>query len=175
MKKKRTIKIGIGLLLAACLLFFTYQIVSRAMMKKEISEHIKMLPEFRFYTLDEKQFTNADVETGRQALIIYFSPDCDHCQSEAQELGAHLDGFANTRVLMISGRPKEEVIAFAEQYKLKDSPVTFLLDRDDNFFRTFGRTGFPICFMYGTDHKLLKVYEGETKAEAIQKVFGHKG
>src|ERR1051326_1943812 len=120
MKKKKLLKTIVILLVLLSVCFFSYQIVHKAAIKKETSEKIKSLPDFKFFTLDEKNFTNADVPANMPALIVYFSPDCDHCQSEAQDLREHMSWFKNIEVLMVTDKSRQEVAAFAEQYKLKE-------------------------------------------------------
>ena len=43
------------------------------------------IPEFAILKSDSTWFTNKELPANKPTVIIYFSPDCGHCQLTAQE------------------------------------------------------------------------------------------
>ena len=46
------------------------------------------------------KFTTADLPKKRPVLIMFFSPDCEHCQHETEQLVARKDEFKNIQVVI---------------------------------------------------------------------------
>jgi hypothetical protein len=62
----------------------------------------------------------------------------------------------------------KRVEAFAAKDHLWEvDNLTILIDRDHRFKNHFGTSIFPSVFIYGADKKLLKMYKGEIKIDAI--------
>src|SRR5690348_4581997 len=57
-------------------------------------------PSIPLTLLDNTQVNVKDL-TGKNALI-FFQPDCDHCQREAQEFEHNLEAFAGTTLYFIT-------------------------------------------------------------------------
>lgn len=123
-------------------------------------------PSFVITLLDNTQINLKDL-TGKNALI-FFQPDCDHCQREAQEFERNLEAFAGTTLYFISSGGPEEAKAFADTYKLNGRPnVHFALTPAINVLNTYGPISAPSIYIYSEDHKLVKGFNGETPIERI--------
>ena len=59
---KKTLKIVIPLLVISLLAFMGYKVVSKINHKKQVAENIKKLPTFSYLTLDNKVFTQENLE-----------------------------------------------------------------------------------------------------------------
>jgi len=107
----------------------------------------------------------------KSTVIIYFHPECEHCQYEASEIGKQAQGFYNANVIMISPDDSSERLeSFAIRYRLWEvENLTILLDRDNQFKKQFGQSVIPSVFIYGSDKHLRKSYKGETRIDAIIK------
>src|SRR6187399_428163 len=73
-------------------------------------------PSIPLTLLDNTQVNVKDL-SGKNALI-FFQPDCDHCQREAQEFERNLEAFNGTTLYFITSGPMDEIKAFADTYKL---------------------------------------------------------
>ncbi len=106
-------------------------------------------------------------------MIIYFSPDCEYCQYEATQLKNDMRYFDRTEILMVTRSDEATTEEFARDYGLSQySNVHFLLDKTDQFYKTFRTHFFPSIFIYNKEHKLIKKFIGETKIEAIVEAVG---
>lgn len=129
-------------------------------------EPVNEQPSFIITLLDNTQINLKDL-TGKNALI-FFQPDCDHCQREAQEFERNLEAFTGTTLYFISSGSLEEAKAFADTYKLNGRPnVHFALTPAINVLNTYGPISAPSIYIYSEDHKLVKGFNGETPIERI--------
>lgn len=144
----------------------TYQTVQA---RKEIGERIKTLQHCSFESLNGGQIFLDEFDKRKPTVIIYFNPECEHCQYEASEIGKEAEQFAKANMILITPDDSvKRVEAFAAKYQLWEvDNLTILLDRGKQFKNRFGTAVFPSTFIYGTDQKLIKIFRGETRMDAI--------
>jgi len=123
-------------------------------------------PSFVLTLLDNTQLNVKDLN-GKNALI-FFQPDCDHCQREAQEFERNLEAFGGTTLYFITSGPVEEIKAFADTYKLNGRPNVFFASTPAiNVLNNYGPISAPSVYIYSEDHRLVKGFNGETPIERI--------
>ena len=167
MKKLLKYLVGIVLLtVASFLVLHTYQSYKT---KKESVAKIQTLQHFSFESVNGGQIWIDGFNPDQPTVIIYFHPECEHCQYEASEIGKQPEMFGKVNMIMItSDDSTQRVEAFAISYRLLEvDNLTILLDRKNQFKNQFGASVIPSVFIYGSDKKLLKMYKGETKIDAI--------
>lgn len=54
----------------------------------------------------------------KQLLLVLFSPDCDHCQHEAEQIVARKEDLCDTHIIMATTFPIIRINEFAEKYGL---------------------------------------------------------
>lgn len=102
------------------------------------------------------------------SVVVYFSPDCDHCQREAKSLRSHLADFRGIPIIMLSLEGAAETREFSRAYKLDSTPeVRFYLDRNHQFPLYFQTRGYPIILIYNSQHHLTRLFQGETSPADI--------
>lgn len=153
---------GIGFFL----LFKTYQNYNT---QKEITNRIQTLPHACFESLNGGQICVDEFDNQKPTVIIYFHPECEHCQYEASEIGRNAQQFEEANMIMVT--PDDSIKRledFAANYHLWEvDNLAILIDRKREFKKHFGSSVSPSVFIYGTNQKLVKTYKGETKIEAI--------
>lgn len=101
-------------------------------------------------------------------MIVYFSPDCSHCQDEAHRLERRLADFTNVRLIMLSAGGKEATLAFARDYRLDQRPgVRFYLDSRHQFWGTFGIRAYPIILLYDREGRLTDLFKGAASPDKL--------
>jgi len=87
------------------LLFFFSLIIaagcSQAQTTPDASK-IDHIPAFHILTQDSVYVTNAVLKKNKPVVIIYFSPDCSHCQRMMYELKPYMKDFSGTQVVMVT-------------------------------------------------------------------------
>lgn len=103
-------------------------------------------------------------------ILVFFSPDCDHCQREAQAIQGQLDAFKKYTLYFIAGSLPADIQLFAETYHLDGYPnVQFARAEIPDVIRVFGPMSTPSFFIYSSEKRLVKKFDGETKVEEILK------
>src|SRR5689334_16304933 len=73
------------------------------------------LPPFKMYRSDKSIFSAAELAKTKPVILIYFDPDCEHCQKLMKELFQKIDAFKSVEIIMVTFKPIEEVSSFEKQ------------------------------------------------------------
>jgi len=120
------------------------------------------IPSYHILTTDSVYVTPADLKKNKPVLIIYFSPDCSHCQHMMYELKPKMNDLKNVQVVMITfAEPLKASQVFYRDFDLKKYP---------NF--TVGTEGYslvvqrfydvhttPFTALYDKNKKLVKSWD----------------
>src|SRR6478736_2005107 len=69
-----------------------------------------IVPPFHLLKVDSSTWlTKNDIKKNRQVLIIFFSPDCDHCKHQMKDILADFSGFKDIEIIMATYQPFEEM------------------------------------------------------------------
>lgn len=118
------------------------------------------IPPFRIQMPDSAWFSKTNLQKNKAALILYFSPDCGHCQLETEELLSKMKELNNLQIVMITSRPFEDMANFADHYKIKRFPAIKIGTDPARFVTGFYDVKFtPFSALYNKKGTLVKVYE----------------
>ncbi len=105
-------------------------------------------------------------------ILIFYIPDCDHCQREAEAIHSQLDVFKNYSLYFITASGTEEIKRFAETYRLNGLPnVFFARTTVADVIREMGPIGTPSLYIYSREKRLIKKFDGETTVAEIEAVL----
>ena len=132
------------------------------------------IPEFAILKSDSTWFTNKELPANKPTVIIYFSPDCGHCQMTAQEFVKEMDKLKNTEMVWVSFHTPQQIGEFAETYKLKQFS-NVVLGRDPNYkIPVFYKIQFtPFIAVYDKKGDFLNAYPQGTSPETIANLIKH--
>jgi peroxiredoxin len=118
-------------------------------------------------TLLDNSSRNVRDLTGKNVLI-FFQPDCDHCQREAADIEKNLDAFGESTLYFITAAPMQEIVQFAQDYKLfgRDN-VYFGFTPAKNILDNYGAIAAPSVYIYSEKQKLVKSFNGEVSVGQI--------
>lgn len=128
----------------------------------------KNIPNVRLIQGDSSWFTNESIPKGKPVVIIYFSPECGHCQLTAQEINNDIDKVKDAFFIWVSYYPVPEIKDFADKYKLAQYN-NFKFGRDPKYaIPTFYRVRYtPFMAVYNKEGKLMQTFEQGTTAEVL--------
>lgn len=127
------------------------------------------IPPFRIQTPDNSWFSKANLQAKKPVLILYFSPDCGHCQLETEELLSKIKEFNNLQIVMITSRPFADMANFADHYKIKRFPAIKIGTDPARFVTRFYDVRFtPFSALYNKKGMLAKVYEKGIDMEELK-------
>ena len=118
------------------------------------------LPEMTITKFDGSQLNLKMLD--KKAVIVFFRPDCDHCQREAEQIKENLLSFKNYVIYFISADPIDQIEKFASSYELKEQPnVVFGWTASENILSNYGSISAPALYIYSDHHQLVKAFDGE--------------
>jgi cytochrome oxidase Cu insertion factor (SCO1/SenC/PrrC family) len=118
------------------------------------------IPAFSIQTPDSSWFRKANLRSGKPTLILYFSPDCGHCQLETEEVLSKMRELSNLQIVMITSRPFTDMVNFAEKYKInRFSSIKIGTDPSRMVTQFYDVKFTPFSAVYNSNGKLVKVYE----------------
>lgn len=169
---RKMIKYVIGLIVLTIIGFLAYVTYKSYLSKKEIEKQVQTLQHCSFSSLTGEEIFLDEFDPAQPTVIIYFHPDCEHCQYEAREIGFNADKFKGTNLLMVT---PDDSTKRLEDFVLNNNLIeldnfNLLLDKNYAFKKYFGTAIIPSVFIY-KNNKLLKKYSGETKIDAILNVI----
>lgn len=122
-------------------------------------KQVPVVPPFSISLADGTTFTKADLEK-KPTLILYFSPNCGHCQLETEEIIARNKALGKLQIVMITSRPVEDMKSFADKYMLHKFANIKIGSDLNRFVTQFYKVKFtPFSALYNKKGDLVKVYE----------------
>ena len=122
-------------------------------------------------------FTKNGLPKKKPVMLIIFSPMCEHCRQETEELIQHIDLFRKSTIVMATMMPYDSMMSFREKYKLGEFENIIVGQDMQYFLPSFYRiTNMPFLAFYDKKGKLISSFEGSLPivkaAEELQKPAG---
>jgi hypothetical protein len=158
-----------AIVFAALVLLLLFGIVNKIDKIRHISERIKTLPSFSFFTLNNEPFNSSDISEG-PLLVVLFHPECEHCHYEISELMESSLSLSGSTILLVSSAARDSIRKFINQFdNIQATNLIPLADTSYQFGDIFGSSVVPSNYIYDKELKLVKVLYGEVKTETILK------
>jgi thiol-disulfide isomerase/thioredoxin len=101
-------------------------------------------------------------------LLIFFNPDCDHCQEEARDIAANKTLFENWQVYFITSMEAKLAEEFAVNYRLTEPNYKFGHAGVSEVFNSVGTlTEVPTIIFY-RNNRFIRKFEGLTSMEQLK-------
>ncbi|OQP54315.1 hypothetical protein A4H97_22795 [Niastella yeongjuensis] len=127
------------------------------------------LPPFHLLLLDSVTDLNTnDIPKGRPSVLVFFSPDCDHCQKQTESMLAHMDSLSAVNFYFITIDPFDRMQVFNSVYKLERYP-NITVGKDYTFFFPYHYKGAqpPYNAIYDAHKRLVTILPQETNAREL--------
>jgi thioredoxin-related protein len=130
----------------------------------------KKIPFFKMLLTDSSVFYKSDIKKKKATVIVYFSPECEHCQLFTQQLTKRIKEFGKTQWIMISPLPFKEVKDFYNKYDISNySSIKMGFDSLFFFGSYFQAHYIPFIAAYNKKGELIRGWEGGTTVDEILK------
>lgn len=135
-------------------------------------KQVPFVPSFTIQLTDSADFSKKDLPKKTPVVIIYFNPECGHCQAEATELSKNMDRFKKVFFVMAAYHDLGQIKEFGEVYGL-DKFDNIKLGRDSKYFLpVFYRVrSTPFSAVYDKKGKLVKAFEHGMSVEELEKAL----
>jgi thioredoxin-related protein len=134
------------------------------------------LPPFHLLKLDSSGYlTKEDVKKNHRSIIMFFSPDCDHCKHQTESILSDFSKFKDIEIIMATYQPFEELKEFNTHYRMFEHP-NVKLGRDEKFFLPpfYKIKNLPYLALYDKKGNLITTFEGTQKVDTILAAFDKK-
>jgi thioredoxin-related protein len=134
------------------------------------------VPPFRLLKLDSATYlTKDDLKKNHRTIVMFFSPDCEHCKHQTEAILADFKDFKDIQIVMATYQPFSEMKEFNEHYKIYEHP-NILIGRDEQFRLPpfFRIRNLPYLALYDKKGNLITTFEGTQKADVLVNAFASK-
>ena len=118
------------------------------------------IPSFSLLLTDSTtHYTNLDIVKGKPTVIVYFSPDCSHCQADAKNIAEKLDSLKDINFIWCSSHEVTKIKEFAIKYNMNTLP-NMVFGKDEKWaIPSVYKIGFtPYFVVYGKDGLFYKEF-----------------
>jgi thioredoxin-related protein len=121
------------------------------------------LPPFRMMQANGKVFKAEDLPIGKPIIIIYFSPDCDHCNILMRDFFKHQESFKNASIAMVTYLPVDDVRKFSQKYNVSKHTNLYVGSEGSTLFlkNYYTLTQMPFIALYTKNGDFVKSYRNE--------------
>jgi thioredoxin-related protein len=130
------------------------------------------LPSFKLETVNKGMFTSSKLKKNVPVIIMFFSPGCDHCIHQFEDMRKRMADLKKYQIVMATWQPIEELAGFDRKYRVSEYP-NIITGRDtEYFFPPFFEIGnFPHFAFYDKNGKLVDTHEGNISIDNILQKF----
>jgi cytochrome oxidase Cu insertion factor (SCO1/SenC/PrrC family) len=145
------------------LLFLAIPFLSRA--------QTSSMPAFKMQLSNGKTFTSSQLNHQKPTVLIYFAPDCEHCQVLMNEIFSRLNDFKTTQMVMVTFEPVKELFAFEKKYQTAKYPnIQVGSELPVFFFRYLYKLEHtPFTALFDKNGKLIASYKEQTPVNDLVK------
>lgn len=152
-------------MLAICACLF---LLSACTQWTEEQKKRQSLPDFHFESLNGGVLQRGDLPENKPATILFFDPDCEHCEMTVASIVEHIKDFAGNTLVMISPADRTRVIPYlTDNGLLKHEGVLVGFCTPQQFLDAFGTTETPTTLFYGSDFDLKMAYKGAVDGPGV--------
>ena len=129
------------------------------------------VPPFRLLQADSTTFTKEELKKG-PVLLMFFSPGCDHCQHQMQDMMKKIDEFKHTQLVLATYEKFEDMVEFISYFELSKYP-NIKIGRDEKFFLPpfFHIQSLPFLALYDKKGDLVNTWQGNVPVDTLLKAL----
>ncbi len=131
------------------------------------------VPPFQLLQVDSTSvFTKEKLDKKKAVMLMLFSPDCDHCKHETEEIIKNIDRLKHIQVVMSTTQPFEKMKDFYEKYKLGKYP-NIIVGKDTKYTLPvfYDIRTLPFLAFYNKKKELISVFDGSMPIEKVIAIF----
>lgn len=127
------------------------------------------LPPFGMMLTNGKLFTTAGLSQYKPTVLIYFAPDCEHCQVLLKAFFKKPEAFKNAEVLLVTFKPVKELIAFEKSFHTHAyANVHVGAETNPLYLQSFfNLQKTPFTALYDKAKNLLASYKNDTPVDEL--------
>lgn len=129
------------------------------------------LPSFEILLEDSTtMFNTKDIPTGKPTVLMYFSPDCDHCALVVRKIKEHNKDFKKAHIYMSTPMSLAATKEFSKELEI-DKMDNITIGKDHAFFviKYYKITSFPFLAVYDSNKQLVGAFHANADFNDVVK------
>lgn len=133
------------------------------------------LPPLNLVQIDSSHLTKDNLKKHQATMIMYFSPSCEHCQHQMEDMIKHMNELKKIQIVMVTYQPMDEMVTFYKNYKISSYP-NIKMGRDEKFTLPpfYHINSLPYMALYDKKGTFITSFEGNVKIEKLVQAFSKK-
>jgi thioredoxin-related protein len=133
------------------------------------------IPPLNLMQVDSSMLTKDNLKKHQATMIMYFSPSCEHCQHQMEDMAKHMDELKKVQIVMVTYQPFDEMVTFYKNYKIASYP-NIRMGRDAKFVLPpfYHIQSLPFMALYDKKGNFITTFEGNVKIEKLMQAFSKK-
>ena len=122
------------------------------------------IPPFKMTVANNKVFDIESLPKGRPLILIYFDPDCDHCQKLMSEMFKNINQFKKAEIVFATFKPVTELDSVWKKYNVGKYPNVKMGTENVTYYLRlyYDVTTLPFTALYDKKGNLNYSYRKET-------------
>jgi thiol-disulfide isomerase/thioredoxin len=112
------------------------------------------IPPFKILQTNGKFFSASELDKTKPVVLIYFAPDCPHCQVLMSGLFKNINSFKKTQLVLVTFKPVSELQLFEREFNTTSYPNIKTGTEGSTYFLRYyynlSNTPFTAVFNKGT-------------------------
>lgn len=131
------------------------------------------IPSFKILLSDDNIFSATDLPKGKPVILIYFDPDCDHCQKLMKEFFPKMNEFRKAEIIMVTFKPVSDLIAFEKLHETSKYANVKVGTEGNTFYLRYyyGLEKMPFTALYDKNGNLVYSYKEQTPVDDLLRRF----
>jgi thioredoxin-related protein len=127
------------------------------------------LPPFKIMQTNGNIFKAQNLPMGKPILLVYFSPECEHCEEMIKEFFKQAANFQKASVAFITYLTVDKVSKFEKDYNLGKHPNMYSGTEGSTFFvRNYYKiSDMPFVALYTKNGDFVTSYEKEVDLKVL--------
>jgi thioredoxin-related protein len=158
-------------LLIFVLAFFVQQVAAQTQVDTPAYKRFPTVPPITILQVDSTTLTKENLKH-QPTIIMYFSPDCDHCKHQWEDMKKQMDKLKKYQIVMVTYQSFEMMVDFYKTQQIA-SYNNIKMGRDTKFILPpfYRINNLPYLALYNKNGRLITTFEGNVKIDKIVSAF----
>lgn len=127
------------------------------------------IPPFKMVLSDNKVFDINQLQKGKPVILIYFDPDCDHCQKLMNDIFKKINQFKKAEIVLATFKPVTELDSVQKKYNVSKYPNVKMGSENVTYYLRlyYDVTTLPFTALYDKKGNLIYSYRKETPVDDL--------
>lgn len=145
-------------------LFFFKRIFLLLAVLFSVNVSAQTIPPFKMKLSNGTVFSAKNLFKNKPVIIIYFTPECEHCQILMNQFFKKINEFKNAQIVLVTFKPLNEVKEFEKNYKTAAyKNIKVGIEDPVFYFRYFFKLeNTPFTALYDKSGNLVYSWQKET-------------